>query len=320
MTRDRISAVLLSVCLLVVQSSAMAAATPAAPQAEAAQPPAPQSGDAPQYEAKAAFVAIVLQALGSVVFDAFKSWLANRLTGGLYETPPSATASAATATASTSATDTSPASGAPYTYQNLKRDAADVVVAWVSEPIVNLMTSYLDATFGAKGVVVGDPKTPLAVKAGEPNYQAAHIAILGVDEAGRISGFRSVNQGFRTGERFKLRMIATFDAVAAIGNINPRGEGRQIFPPQKGTAVQLKAGQEVVIPAQEDQFFQFAGTTGTEQLVVTIVDPRAVGAAASTSRVYRQDEAYGSNFAQELSPGTYPVISQAIAITHVQRN
>ena len=320
MTRNRITAVLLSACLLVVQLSVTAAATPAASKAEAAQAPAQKSGDAPQYEAKAAFLAIVLQALGSVVFDAFKSWLANRLTGGLYETPASATASAATAATSTSASDAPPASTALYTYQNLKRDAADVIVAYVSEPIVNQMNKYLDAMFAAKGVVVGAPGTPLAAKGGEPNYQAAHIAILAVDDAGRVTGFRSVNHGFCTGERFKLRMIATFDALAAIGNINPRGEGRQIFPPQKGTAVRLKAGQEIVIPARDDQFFQFAGTTGTEQLLVTIIDPRAVGAAASTSKVYRQDEAYGSNFAQELSPGTYPAISQAIALTHVQGN
>ncbi len=316
MTRNRFTALLLSVCLLAVQSSVLAA-----PTAPASAPtPAKKTVDAGQYEAKAAFLAIVLQALGTAVFDAFKSWLANRLTGGLGATPPASAPalSASASAASTSATDTPAA--APYTYQHLKRDAADVVVAWVSEPIVEQMTRYLDAMFGAKSVVVGEPKTTLAVKDGEPNFQAAHVAILGVDDAGRISGFRSVNQGFRTGERFKLRMIATFDAVAAIGNINPKGEGRQIFPPQKGTAVKLKAGQEVVIPARDDQFFQFAGTTGTEQLVVTIIDPRAVGAAASTNKVYRQDEAYGSNFAQELSPGTYPVISQAIALTHTQRD
>lgn len=322
MLRRRITAVLLSVCLLVVQWSVMAAPISAAPKVPAgsAQLPAQQSGDAPQYEAKVAFLAIVLQALGSAVFDAFKSWLANRLTGGIGETPATATASAATTTVSTTATDTPPASTAPYTYQNLRRDAADVIVAYVSEPIVNQMTKYLDAMFGAKSVVVGEPKTPLALKGGEPNYHAAHVAILAVDDAGRITGFRSVDQGFRTGERFKLRMIATFDGVAAIGNINPRGEGRQIFPPQKGTAVQLRAGQEIVIPARDDEFFQFAGATGMEQLVVTIIDPRAVGVAASTSKVYRQDEAYGSNFVQEVNPGTYPVISQAIALTHLQRN
>jgi hypothetical protein len=321
MLKSRITAVLLSACLLVVQSTVMAApATVVQVPAGGAQLPAPKPGEAPQYEAKVAFLAIVLQALGSVVFDAFKSWLANRLTGGLGETPPTATASAESAAVSTTATDTPSEANTPYTYQNLKRDAADVIVAYVSEPIVDQMTKYLDAMFGAKAVVVGEPKTPLAVKGDEPNYQAAHVAILAVDDTGRIAGFRSVDHGFRTGERFKLRMIATFDGVAAIGNINPRGEGRQIFPPQKGTAVQLKAGQEIVIPAKADEFFQFAGATGTEQLVVTIIDPRAVGAAASTSKVYRQDEAYGSNFAQEVSPGTYPVISQAITLTHLQKD
>lgn len=312
MSVRRFTAVLLSVCLFTAQLSASATPT-AAPQV-----PAQKSVESAQYEPKAAFLAIILQALGTAVFDAFQNWLTNRLTGGLGDKPPTANTARATATASA---ETAPqADATPYTAQDFKREAADVVVAWVSEPVVNQMTKYLDAVFGAKGVVVGDPSTPLAAKGGEPNYQAAHVAILSIDNMGRVTGFRSVDEGFRTGERFKLRMIATFDAVAAIGNINPRGEGRQIFPPQKGTALQLKAGQEIVIPAKDDEFFQFAGVTGNEQLVVTIMDPRAVGSAASTNRVYRKDESYGSNFAQEIGPGTFPVISQAIALTHLARH
>jgi hypothetical protein len=46
-------------------------------------------------------------------------------------------------------------------------------------------------------------------------------------------------------------------------------------------------------------------------------DPRSLQAGrAATARVFRKDESYGSNFVQEVKPGQYPVIAEAIGIEH----
>ena len=80
--------------------------------------------------------------------------------------------------------------------------------------------------------------------------------------------------------------------------------------------VSLLPGKETVIPLGEDQFFEFARATGREQMVLNLADPRGVGPAASTNKVFRQDLKYGSNFVQEVSPSTFPHISQAIELQH----
>ena len=66
----------------------------------------------------------------------------------------------------------------------------------------------------------------------------------------------------------------------------------------------------------EGYYFEFTGPTGDEQLVVTIRDPRAFGAAAATAEANRKDDAFGSSFVQETAPGTYPVISQSLRLKH----
>jgi hypothetical protein len=170
---------------------------------------------------------------------------------------------------------------------------------------------------GAKdATIVGEPKTPLKVDAGNANYQGVHVALLGADRTGNLTGFRPVTDGFKTGERIKLRVVSTFGGLLVIDNINPRGDQKQIYPPRKEDVVVLQAGEETLIPLGADQFFEFAGATGNEQLLVTVRDKRAFGSAASTAQVYRKDESYGSNFVQETTPGTYPVIAQGIRLRH----
>lgn len=164
--------------------------------------------------------------------------------------------------------------------------------------------------------VAGEPTAPLRIENGRENYQAVHVALMNFDRAGNAHGFHPVTAGFNTGERFKLRVLPTFDGILVIDNINPRNERKQIYPPQADNVVQIKAGVEILIPLDTDQYFEFTGATGNEQLVVTVRDPRAFGAAAATAPVTRKDENNGSNFMQELAPGTFPVISQALLIQH----
>lgn len=170
---------------------------------------------------------------------------------------------------------------------------------------------------GASENTVADlPTKPIEVKDGEPNYQGLHVAIVGFDRAGQVIGLRPVTAGFRTGDRMKLKVLPTFDALLVIENINPRGARQQIYPPSASQAVALKAGVEVLLPLAADQFFEFAGATGDDQLVITVRDPRAYGDAESKVEVSRQDDAQGSSFVQEIRPGTYPVIAQSLKLRH----
>ncbi len=167
-----------------------------------------------------------------------------------------------------------------------------------------------------ENAVAGEPSKPLKIENGHENYQAVHVALMNFGRNGNPQGFHPVTAGFRTGERFKLRVLPTFDGMLVIDNINPKSQRKQIYPPQAENVVAIKAGIEIVIPLDKDQYFEFTGEAGDEQLVVTVRDPRAFGPAASTAAVTRKDENNGSNFMQEVAADTYPVISQSLHLRH----
>ena len=163
----------------------------------------------------------------------------------------------------------------------------------------------------------GEASTPVRIGTdGEANYQAVHVALIGFDGDGKALGFRPLSRGFKTGERFKLRVLPTFDGLLVIDNINPAGRRTQVYPPRDSEVVKVKAGTEILIPLDRDQYFEFAGAQGDEQLVVTLRDPRAFGEAASKAPAFRRDEANGSNFVQETPPGSFPLIAQALHLRH----
>ena len=164
--------------------------------------------------------------------------------------------------------------------------------------------------------VPGEPVAAFKVDNGIENYQAVHVAIVGFDRSGQVSGLRPVNAGFRSGERFKLKVLPTFDGVMVVENITPAGQRRQIFPPDESTVVTVSRGLEVLVPMDPDYYFQFAGPTGDEQLVITVRDRRSFGTSASKAKANRKDDQYGSSFVQENEPGTYPLISQSLKLTH----
>lgn len=190
------------------------------------------------------------------------------------------------------------------------------------KPLAEVIATGLIAQFGSKDMgapentVAGVPTAPIKVENGRENYQAVHVALMNFDRQGNALGFHPVSEGFSTGQRFKLRVLPTFDGILSIDNINPRNERKQIYPATAASVVQVKAGQEILIPLGKDEYFEFAGATGDDQLVITLRDPRAFGAAASTKVVTRKDENNGSNFMQELDANTYPVISQSMHFQH----
>lgn len=203
----------------------------------------------------------------------------------------------------------------PINYKKLLLNSA-------SAGLVSTVGGGMGALFGFKSVgapenTVPDlPTKPIQLENGQPNYQGVHVAIVGFDKAGAVTGLQPVTAGFRTGDRIKLKVLPTFDALLVIENINPQGVRRQIYPPSATEAVSVKAGTEILVPLAADQFFEFAGVTGDEQLVITLRDPRAFGGAESKVEVSRKDESNGSSFVQETVPGTYPVISQSLKLKH----
>jgi hypothetical protein len=156
----------------------------------------------------------------------------------------------------------------------------------------------------------------LQVKDGRENYQGVNLAIVPVDAQGQPMPVRPTSAGFRTGERFKLRLVASYDGLLSIDNINPQSLRRQVYPPQADHVVSVSAGQEILLPLDPQQHFRFAGSGGAEQLVVTLRHRLAIGGEASSRPVSRQDLDLGTNLVQEQPPGRYPLISQALALRH----
>jgi hypothetical protein len=176
--------------------------------------------------------------------------------------------------------------------------------------------SLSDAPVGTKeNLQLAATTTAISDDAGS-DYQGAYIAIVGADAAGNVTDVRPVKTGFKTGERFKLRAIATFGAHVVIENINAKGERRQIYPPEGTSVVVIQGGADTLLPLGAKEFFEFARTTGEEQLVISLRDPRAVGDAASRQKVFRKDEASGTHFVQEVAKGAFPVISESIRLEH----
>ena len=176
--------------------------------------------------------------------------------------------------------------------------------------------------FGAKsaGALVNTtteaPTVPIKVDAGRENYQGVHVAVVEFGPAGELLGAKPLSAGFATGERIKLKVLPTFDGMLVVENINPAGERTQIYPEDPSKVVSLKGGTEVFIPLARDDYFEFAGDSGGEQLVITLRDPRAFGDAASTAPASRQDDATGSSFLQETPNGRFPVIAQSLSLNH----
>ncbi len=171
---------------------------------------------------------------------------------------------------------------------------------------------------GLENVVVGEPTKPVKVENGKVNYQGVHVAVVGFDKAGVATRVQPITDGFRTGDRIKLKVIPTFDGLLVIENITPRGQRAQIYPAQSTEVVSVKAGLEIFVPLGKDEFFEFAGDVGDDQLVITVRDPRAFGNAESKIPANRKDEKFGSSFVQETPEGTYPVISQAMKLVHAR--
>lgn len=162
------------------------------------------------------------------------------------------------------------------------------------------------------------PTTPLVVEGGKENYQGALLALLILQPDGLSFVVRPISAGFKSGEKFRIRIGATFDGELSLDNINPQAERHRLYPPNTEQVVKIKAGVPVILPLDKDDFFQFDDVAGEEKLVVTLRDPRAYGDATAQALVHRQENEQGTGLLQEVTAGKYAAIAESITLQHRQ--
>lgn len=261
---------------------------------------------------------------------------------GMAQTPPAATSAPTASSDATAGTDMQPRFIWGMLLNAAVKLAASLFMDWLDDKLTTELTPqslgklYLNtltasilplrdaatpgivakATGAPVNTVSGEPTAAFRYKDGQVNYQGVNVALLGFDRDGLPTGLRALGDGFRTGERFKLKLLPTFDGLLVIEAISPAGQRGQIYPPGAEQVVAVKAGTEILVPLDRDQYFEFTGSGGDEQLVLTLRDPRAFGDAATPAPAFRKDDSRGSNLLQETPAGTYPLIAQTLRLRH----
>lgn len=197
-------------------------------------------------------------------------------------------------------------------------DAASVQIVSLNPP-----PTLQPAVFQARPVIVGEPTLPLLRSASVPqanhwgpdlSYQGIHLRVVVLDPAtGRSQQF-PMNVPPRPGERFKLRIAATFDAVAALDLVvGEPWSGQRIgqVHPAPGLSVHMYAGETVELPMAPNNYFTMAEASGG-RMVLSVRHARAVGARASDQPAYRSDLATGSSYLQLVPAGMFPAFEQLI--------
>lgn len=180
-------------------------------------------------------------------------------------------------------------------------------------------------SFEPHPVIAGLPDLPLAgttlANAGKRwdgalNYQGVHISLLVLDASGRATQ-KPLSAAVAVGERFKIRITPTFDAVSeldqVVGEVWRSQRTGQAYP-APGKSVAIKAGQTVELPLGGDLFFMVDGRTLDERMVISVRHPKALQSAASDQPSYRQEGPLGSSFLQLVPAGQFPKVEQVISV------
>lgn len=274
----------LTAALFLNASMAWAAASPASPASPAAPAPTQGNPEAPAQESKVIW-GLLLKLVAPIVFDYFSEWVKSKVKQKLDDPD----------------------------FRKMLSDSANAAIVKVQR----LMGSR-DIVLVSPNAMQGEPETALKSDATGENYQGVNIALVEIGADGLPKGYRNVKDGFKTGERFKVRVLSTFDALVVLGNITPRGAQKQLYPAGGDNAVSVPAGKEILLPLGQDEYLQFVGDVGQDKLTFTVRDARSLESGkASGAQVFRKDESIGTHFVQEVKPGQYPVIAEAIGIEHL---
>jgi hypothetical protein len=174
-------------------------------------------------------------------------------------------------------------------------------------------------------VILGTPDLPLlratASQAGmwsaQFNYQGMHVRYVVLDAEGRVRAVRPMSSPPRVGERFKIRVTPTVDAVAevdlVVGDVWARQRVGQFYP-KAGFSVQIKAGETADLPLGASEYFFFPQGVTTQAAVLSVRHPRALGDDRSDQPTYRQDGRNGSDYLQLVVARRLPVLEQLITV------
>lgn len=182
-------------------------------------------------------------------------------------------------------------------------------------PMLVFRTAPSGPVFEPQPVILGMPELPLigpgASASGTAwnngfNYQGMNVSMVVVDAAGTAREFRPLSAPVRPGDRFKIRLVATFDGYAQVDQV-----GGDLWAPQRlgqlypaaGSVVQLKAGETVDLPLARNEYFVMSAEP-THRLAVSVRDSAATVGNRSGQPLYRQDIAGSSNFLQLVPKGS----------------
>jgi len=173
-------------------------------------------------------------------------------------------------------------------------------------------------------VIVGVPELPLlgagaraAARSwdGGLNYQGVHARFLLINDKTKAVTSVPLSTRLAPGQRFKIRLAATFDGVASLdqilGSAFDAQRSGQVYP-GAGLSVEFKADKSVDLPIGENQFFVLDGRPRNERLVLSVRHAKAAGDAKTSQPAYRQESKQGSSYLQLTPRGSYPNIEQVL--------
>jgi hypothetical protein len=208
---------------------------------------------------------------------------------------------------------------------------AGTVVTVPDAPVTTVQPVPLTVTSTGAGevyqplpVIVGLPDLPLVgpgaaavARNWSPsfNYQGVILRQLVLDSRASKRELRAMASPLKNGERFKIRVTATFDAVAVVdqvvGDVWYGRRTGQVYP-QPGMSVQIKAGETVDLPLGVNDYF-LMNRPANERLVVSVRHAKANAEGRSDQPAYRQDGKLGSLYLQLVPGGKYPAVEQLVS-------
>ncbi|RJG00476.1 hypothetical protein [Noviherbaspirillum sedimenti] len=281
---------------------------------------------------------------GLTIFQAINNWANNRIGGAAM--PAQAGAAQPSTAVSLAAAFVNQI--APQLQGSLATMAQGSQSAWIPSPqpaSYNLQPGqqipFTQAPhFSPAPLILGQPDVPFATQQaafdpnkpwdGRANYQGVTVSAMMLDSQNRVTETRSLVAAFRTGERFKLRLVSTFDAIVSLdalraqpGTVSPEGVfshppswAGQLYPARADQVVRIKAGEVAMLPLGASEYFTFEGKTGLELLSLNVRHPQATNQELNRQPVYRQDMPEATAYSQLAQNGAYLGLSQILVLRH----
>jgi len=110
----------------------------------------------------------------------------------------------------------------------------------------------------AKDIILTSLAKPPAAAGASPSYgMSVSVLVSGPD--GLLTP-RATDGIFKTGDRFRLRVLPTRDGTLLISNTDPQNQTKELL------RVPVRGGLETLIPTEPDNLFQLVGQGGDDIL------------------------------------------------------